>query len=119
MFGGKRKTEKRASSKKEIPNEKKVEFMMKAPEAKEIYLVGDFNRWDTKSMAMKKDKHGIWSAEMRLSPGRYEYKIFSDRAWMENVPCNVLIEGSAAHGISDAEPVVNSFGTQNFVFWVK
>jgi hypothetical protein len=119
MFGGKKKIARSGISKKEISDEKKVEFVMKAPGAKEIYLAGDFNRWDTKSVAMKKDKHGIWSAEMRLSPGRYEYKIFSDRAWMENVPCNVLIEGSAAHGISDAEPVPNPFGTQNFVFWVK
>jgi len=119
MFGGKKKIAKSAISKKEISNEKKVEFIIKALGAKEIHLAGDFNRWDTKSVAMKKDKHGIWSAEMRLSPGRYEYKIFSDRAWMENVPCNVRVEGSAAHGISDAEPAPNPFGTQNFVFWVK
>jgi len=119
MFGGKKKVAKGAISRKGISKEKKVEFLMKAPELKEIYLAGDFNRWDTKSVPMKKDKHGIWSAEMRLSPGRYEYKVFSERAWMENVPCNVLIEGSAAQGISDAEAVENPFGTRNFVFWVK
>ena len=119
MFGGKKRVGKGAISKKENSREKKVEFIMKAPEAKEIYLAGDFNRWDTKSVPMRKDNHGIWSAEMRLSPGRYEYKIFSDRAWLENVPCNVLIEGSAAHAVSDVEPVLNAFGTQNFVFWVK
>ena len=118
MFVGKKKMAKGTISRKEIPNEKKVEFLIKAPEVEEIYLVGDFNRWDTHSVPMKKDKHGIWSAEMRLFPGRYEYKIFSDRAWMENVPCNVMIEGSAAHGVSDAERVPNPFGTDNFVFWV-
>ncbi len=119
MIGGKSKIVKSATSKKEISKEKKVEFLMKAPGAKEIYLAGDFNRWDTHSVPMKKDKHGIWSAEMRLFPGRYEYKIFSGRAWMENVPCNVMIEGSPAHGISAAERVPNPFGTENFVFWVK
>ena len=119
MFGGKNKTVKSTIGRKNIPKEKKVEFLMKAAEAKEIHLAGSFNSWDTHSVSMKKDKNGIWGAEMRLSPGRYEYKIFSDGAWMENVPCNVLIEGSAARGISDAEAVGNSFGTHNFVFWVK
>jgi 1,4-alpha-glucan branching enzyme len=119
MFKGKKKTAKGTVSRKEISNEKKVEFVVKAPEVKEIYLAGDFNGWDTQSMPMKKDKRGIWSAEMRLFPGRYEYKLFSDRAWMESVPCNVMIEGSAANGISDAEGVPNPFGTDNFVFWVR
>jgi hypothetical protein len=118
MFGGKKKVGKGTISRKEISKEKKVEFLMKAPEVKKIYLVGDFNRWNTQSVPMKKDKHGIWSVEMRLFPGRYEYKLFSDRAWMENAPCNVMVEGSAAHGISDAERVPNPFGTHNFVFWV-
>ena len=118
MFGGKKKVGKGTISRKEISKEKKVEFLMKAPEVKEIYLVGDFNRWNTHSAPMKRDKHGIWSAEMRLLPGRYEYKLFSDRAWMENAPCNVMVEGSAARGISDAERVPNPFGTNNFVFWV-
>ena len=119
MLGGKKKIVKATISRKRMSREKKVEFLMKAPDAREIYLAGDFNGWDTKSMPMKKDKHGIWSAEMRLSPGRYEYKVFSEQSWMENVPCNVLVEGSATHGISEAEAVGNPFGTQNFVFWVK
>ena len=118
MFKGKTKTAKGTIIRKEISNEKKVEFVVKAPEAKEIYLAGDFNGWDTQSMPMKKDKRGIWSAQMRLSSGRYEYKLFSDRTWMESVPCNVMIEGSAANEISDAERGPNPFGTDNLVFWV-
>ena len=85
--------------------EKNVEFTFHAPEAREIYLAGEFNYWDTHSLPMKKDKDGVWKAKIKLPPGRYEYKLFAENVWVENIP--------------GAELVSNSFGTQNFVIWVK
>jgi 1,4-alpha-glucan branching enzyme len=35
---------------------RKVQFEFPAPEAKEVYLVGNFNNWDASANPMKKDK---------------------------------------------------------------
>ncbi len=85
--------------------EKNVEFTFHAPEATEVFLAGEFNNWDTQSLPMKKGKGGVWKVKIKLLPGRYEYKLFADHTWVENLP--------------DAELSCNPFGTQNFVTWVK
>ncbi len=84
---------------------KDVEFTVYAPEAKNVYLAGEFNQWDTRSLPMKKDKEGKWNTTLKLASGRYEYKIFADRTWVENIP--------------DVEAASNHFGTRNLVIWVK
>ena len=103
----KEKTSLKGKDGKELPKkaEKNVEFTFDAPEAKEVHLAGEFNHWSTKSLPMKKDKDGVWKTEIKLLPGRYEYKFFADRAWVEN--------------ISGAEMIPNPFGTQNFVVSVR
>jgi 1,4-alpha-glucan branching enzyme len=85
--------------------EASMEFRFFSPWAMNVCVAGEFNAWDTQSLSMKKDKDGIWKAKVRLSPGRYEYKLFADNAWVEDLP--------------DAEAVLNSFGTKNFVISVK
>jgi len=85
--------------------ERKVEFVVFAPEASKVYLAGDFNSWDTQSLPMKRQKDGIWKRATKLLPGRYEFKILADREWVEDLP--------------DEERAPNPFGTQNFVKWIK
>jgi 1,4-alpha-glucan branching enzyme len=80
---------------------RKVDFTLYAPEAREIFLAGDFNRWNTQSLRMKRDKKGIWKLKTPLPPGRYEYKFYVDSNWFE--------------GSTGTEQVFNPFGTQNFV----
>jgi 1,4-alpha-glucan branching enzyme len=82
-----------------------VEFSFHAPEATEVYLAGDFNSWDTSSLPMKKDKDGVWKTMAKLLPGRYEYKLFVDNVWVENIP--------------ELEVVPNPLGTHNFVIRVR
>jgi 1,4-alpha-glucan branching enzyme len=86
-------------------NKKDVEFTLYAPEATKVFIVGEFNGWDIQSLPMKRQKDGIWKTTTRLLPGRYEYKMFADRGWVEDLP--------------GEERVSNPFGTQNFVRWVK
>ena len=91
----------KAILKKEAKN---IEFVLDAPGAKEVFLAGEFNRWDIRSLPMKKGKDGIWRTKIKLFPGCYEYKLFVDNAWIEDLP--------------DKERVPNPFGTQNFVIRV-
>ncbi len=92
---------------KEAPKkaEKIVKFTFHAPKAKEVYLTGEFNYWNTNSLPMKKDKNGIWKTEIKLPPGCYEYKFFADNVWVEDTP--------------GVELIPNPFGTQNSVISVK
>jgi 1,4-alpha-glucan branching enzyme len=90
---------------KETKSEKQVEFIFHAPEAKSVYLAGEFNNWDIQSIPMKKGNTKDWKTTINLSSGRYEYKYFVDGTWAENIP--------------DVEKVPNDFGTQNFVIHVK
>lgn len=98
---GMNKGEKRHKGVKEKTQERKVEFVFQAPHAKEVYLAGDFNGWDTCSIPMKRHKTGVWKAKVKLNPGRYEYKLFADGNWVHDLP--------------GVERVPNRFGTDNFV----
>lgn len=96
---------KRLSSKtKQKTDGRMTEFSFYAPEAKEVYLVGEFNNWDTQSLPMKKNKNGIWKKRIKLPSGRYEYKLFVDSVWVQDIP--------------DTDRVSNPFGTMNSVITV-
>ncbi len=41
----------------------------------ELYLVGDFNNWDLPGMPMRRAGDRTFSAELRLEPGTYRYRI--------------------------------------------
>lgn len=82
-------------------NSQNIEFTFFAPQAKKVYLAGNFNKWKTNDHPMKKDKDGVWRTSIRLSPGSYEYKYFVDGAWVQDLPCSNLVQ--------------NSFGTFNCV----
>jgi len=49
---------------------KTVEFSLDAPKAKEVYLAGEFNDWDTQSLPMKKGKDGVWRTKIKLAPSK-------------------------------------------------
>jgi 1,4-alpha-glucan branching enzyme len=74
------------------------------PEAKEVFLVGDFNNWDTKSDRLAKKK-GCFQKTMRLAPGEYQYKFFIDGEWH----CDPAAP----------KQVPNRFGTLNSVIRVE
>ncbi len=84
---------------------KGMEFSFFSPGAINVNIAGEFNGWNTQALPMKKDKEGIWKAKVELTPGRYEYKLFADSVWVEDLP--------------NSEAVLNSFGTRNFVISVK
>ncbi|OGF66866.1 MAG: hypothetical protein A2Y62_21920 [Candidatus Fischerbacteria bacterium RBG_13_37_8] len=60
---------------------KKIVFKIYAPEAQEIYLTGDFNEWDYRSLSMVKREDGVWEVEQELLPGEYQYKYIIDGRW--------------------------------------
>jgi 1,4-alpha-glucan branching enzyme len=76
-------------------------FAFPAPTARQVYLAGEFNNWDTKAGRMHQGPDGVWHLSLALKPGRYEYRFFADEVW-----CN----DPAAE-----EKTKNSMGTENCV----
>jgi 1,4-alpha-glucan branching enzyme len=96
-----RKTRMKEGKTKEKVPTREVQFEFSSPEAKEVYLVGEFNNWDTRANIMKKDEGGVWRTTLSLKPGRHEYRFFVDGNWENDPSC--------------AGCVSNEFGSQNCV----
>ncbi|MHB8883370.1 MAG: isoamylase early set domain-containing protein [Thermodesulfovibrionales bacterium] len=56
-----------------------VRFSLKAPGAKQVALVGDFNQWDAGRDLLKgPDSEQVWTITIPLAEGRYEYMFLLD-----------------------------------------
>jgi 1,4-alpha-glucan branching enzyme len=84
---------------------KRVRFFVELSEAREVFLVGDFNQWDPAAHPMKNLGNGQWEKTVTLRPGNYEYKLVVDGDWR-------LDNGNE----STCE---NCFGTQNNLICVS
>jgi 1,4-alpha-glucan branching enzyme len=90
---------------KEETKKGNVTFTLKAPRAKEVILMGDFNDWNASSHPMRKDESGTWKVAMKVPIGKYEYKLLVDRRWR-------LDSGNP-------QTVKNRFGTKNNVLTIS
>jgi len=84
-----------------------VKFVLVAPQAARVSLVGDFNRWDPAATPMQRTPTGgTWSVVVPLSAGRHEYAFVVDgKQWLPD-PAAPLAP-------------VDGFGTPNSVVLVR
>ena len=60
-------------------------FNVSAPNAKDIYVVGDFNNWNTADdYRLSRLEDGRWEKKLGLSPGRHKYKFIIDGEWVQD-----------------------------------
>jgi 1,4-alpha-glucan branching enzyme len=83
------------------PKKNAVDLTFYGPDAKTVYVAGDFNAWNTKSLPMTKGRDDIWRLTIKLPMGRHEYKFYVDGAWAQQLPCSTT--------------TFNSYGTYNCV----
>ena|SRR5437899_3172680 len=57
---------------------KPVAFTLFAPDAKEVFLTGDWNDWDATAQPMKRQVDGGWRAEVVLAGGHHHYLFVVD-----------------------------------------
>ena len=58
-----------------------TQFVLDAPQASQVALVGDFNAWDAADTPLVRDPaSGIWTVTVRLVPGRHTYAFMVDGA---------------------------------------
>lgn len=55
-----------------------TQFVLSAPDARRVALVGDFNAWDRTVTPLVRDGSGLWTATIALPPGRYTYAFVVD-----------------------------------------
>ncbi len=55
-----------------------VQFVLVAPDAKSVSLVGDFNDWNEKANPLSSESGNMWSVQIPLTPGRYNYIFMVD-----------------------------------------
>jgi len=72
-------------------------------DAKNVFLAGDFNNWDPRAYAMKKEGDD-WIFPVHLFAGKHLYKFVIDGKWITD-PANSLWEQ-------------NEYGTGNSVLWI-
>jgi len=77
-----------------------------APQAKQVAVAGDFNKWQVDAHVMDRQAGGVWSVEVKLKPGVYNYMFVIDgKAWITD---------------PDAESYQDDgFGSKNAVMRVK
>jgi len=95
---------KKAPAKTKKPATPSTEFILTAPEAQEVYLVGDFNGWDGDGYKMRRFKGGTFKKSVKLKTGRYEYRFVVDGDWWTD-PANPIRQA-------------NDFGSENSVIVV-
>jgi len=61
----------------------KVQFVLDAPRATSVTVVGDFNAWDGSKTPLERDSTtGVWSALVDVHPGRHVYAFLVDgKTW--------------------------------------
>lgn len=63
---------------------RQVEFVLLAPDAAQVVLVGDFNGWSPAATPLRpSERGGIWSVTVPLTAGRHEYAFLVDgKHWL-------------------------------------
>ncbi|MDD5565346.1 MAG: AAA family ATPase [Candidatus Omnitrophica bacterium] len=74
----------REALQQEIKHLSEVAFYFKDPQAKEVYIAGDFNNWKTDESSRMEFHDGAWIKKMALFPGRYRYRFVADGRWIED-----------------------------------
>ena len=59
-------------------------FYYKNDEARDVYLVGDFNNQNPYSLPMKRNESGLWEREIDILPGSYAYRFLVDGVYRKD-----------------------------------
>ena len=55
-----------------------INFYCTAPNAKEVFLIGDFNKWNPTANPMEKKVDGTWFLQLPLKHGHHHYMFLID-----------------------------------------
>ncbi|MBU0502949.1 MAG: AAA family ATPase [Candidatus Omnitrophota bacterium] len=70
--------------KENLPGLTEVVFSLAAKDAKEIYVVGDFNDWKIDDNSRMLEHDGTWTKSLSLLSGNYRYRFVMDGKWTDD-----------------------------------
>jgi chromosome partitioning protein len=77
------------------PDTGTMKFFIRAPEANCVKVVGTFNNWNqSEDSLLEPHENGIWSKDVQLAPGVYQYKFLIDDVWAEDRNNHRIVEDS-------------------------
>src|SRR3989338_1064452 len=83
----------------DLPLNRIKDFALKAGEAREVHLVGDFNNWRiSPDTLLWRTEEGLLQKRVFLDPGRYRYKFVVDGQWTTD-PFNDHLEPNPYGGV--------------------
>ena len=88
-----------------LPKFKEIVFSVNAPQAKEVYLAGEFNSWKLDDNSKMTLDNGKWTKRLALNTSKYHYRFVIDGSWVED----------ASNPLKEA----NSYGSMNSLLEVK
>ena len=56
-------------------------FRFFRPQARKVYVVGDFNGWNRTAVPMTRSDTGEWTCDLELPQGVYQFKYLADDEW--------------------------------------
>lgn len=71
---------------------RKIQFKFYAPQAKDVSLVGSFNKWNPIKKIMKANPKGEWITRVILSEGEHHYKFVVDGEWINDPGAERYVE---------------------------
>ena len=79
-----------------------VKFVLIAPQAKNVSLVGDFNEWDlAKTPMIRSGESGLWTVVLPLSAGRHLYAFVVDgSSWVQDPSAPIAPDDGFGHANS-------------------
>jgi chromosome partitioning protein len=91
--------------KTELPKLNEVVVSVKAPDAREVFVAGEFNDWKLDDNSRMEKSNGCWTKRLNLNNGKYRYRFVIDGNWSED-PANPLTQ-------------LNTYGTLDSLLEVK
>jgi chromosome partitioning protein len=70
--------------KEELPKLTEIWLTINAPEAREVYVAGDFNGWKVDDTSRMEGSNGTWKKRVDLSTGQYRYRFVVDGQWTDD-----------------------------------
>ena len=79
-------------------------FAIKAPEALNVKLVGNFTHWMERPIALRRSKGGVWQTTINLPQGFHHYHFLVDGECRVDPKC-LLRESNNFGGLDDVRHV--------------
>jgi len=56
-----------------------------------VFVAGSFNNWSTSNTPMKEVRPGTWEATLKLPPGEYQFRYFSNGQWFTDYAAGGIV----------------------------